>query len=149
MSDVKTRGEHQQFDAAELVGRFKNEEQQAKRVIFISPKAEQFLIQLRKQKKTVINGEVVEEEQIVARFQDHTFITDDDDTIRRVRKHKAYKAGKIVELGQLATAAKKKRVNDLVKQLQDPEIAAEVKAALEVGAAHVPTVKQKAKQAEA
>jgi hypothetical protein len=146
--DAKTRGEHQAFDANEVVGRFEGTPLSG-RWVFIAPKAERLLLQLTKAKKVVIDNQVVEQEQEIARFQDHTFITDDEGVARKIRAKKAFKLGRIIELAELAAKAKDKRVNDLAKQLEaDPALAEAVSKRLSLGKAAVPTVRSKESKAK-
>lgn len=135
------RGEHREFDAQEVSGRFKDVKQDESRVIFIWPAAERGLIQLVKAKKFVINNEVIDQEQRICQFREHTYISEDPEEIALIRKHRAYKSGVIKELKQVAEAAKEKRVNDVLAQLDDPNVKAAVAERLGVGRANVPTVK--------
>lgn len=148
--DAKTRGEHREFDANEVVGRFSNDQVLAGRWVFIAPKAERLLLQLVKAKKTVIDNQVVDQEQEIAQFQDHTFITEDEGVARKIRAKKAFKAGRIIELAELAKKAKSKRVDDLAKQLEaDPALAEAVAKRLSLGKAAVPTVRSKESKKDA
>lgn len=145
MTTSMVRGEHQPFDAdakaQSLAG-----EQVGDRVIFLCPSAERFLIQLTRAKKFVIDGQVIDQEQKLCQFTDHTYITEDPETIEQIRKHKAYRTGTIIELKKLADEAKKKRVDSVLAQLEDPNVREAVTAALGVGKASVPTVKDDRKK---
>lgn len=145
MTTSMVRGEHQPFDADQKA-RALEAEQSDGRVIFLCPSAERFLIQLQREKKFVIDGQIVEQEQKLVQFQDHTYITEDAETIAQIRKHPAYKHGRIIELKKLAEDAKKKRVEGVLSQLEDPNVREAVVAALGVGRANVPTVKDDRKK---
>lgn len=145
MTTSMVRGEHQPFDA-DAKAKSLEGEQVGDRVIFLCPSAERFLIQLQREKKFVIDGQIVEQEQKLVQFTDHTYITEDQETIAAIRKHQAYKRGTIIELKKLADEAKKKRVDGVLAQLDDPNVREAVVAALGVGKASVPTVKDDRKK---
>lgn len=139
MTTQNVQGEHQPFDAQRVTDRFKDTPLEGK-VVFICPNAEQFLIQIVRAKTFVVDNRVVDQEQRVVQFHDHTYISDDPVEIDLIRKHRAYQRGKIRELGQIAKQAKERKVQDVLAQLSDPNVRDAVTRALEQGRASVPSV---------
>ena len=96
---------------------------------FVCPKTENLIIQLRKDKKVVIDGEVITQEGLHAAFNMHRFATKNDELADLLRNSAAFKRGEVKELA----AAKKDSAAAKVAKVQamldaDPDLLKTVEA---------------------
>lgn len=116
--------------------------------IFVCPTVQNYTIMLKPSRKYVVNGEVIKERGVAARFRDYKFTTRKELVADLLRDSRAFRLGIIKELGDAKaakTATKKKRLAKLLED--DPELAAAAKEVLGVGKGKTPTASKKEKEA--
>lgn len=135
-AEVRVKGEYNQpFDVervkASLDGVF----------VFVAPDVQQYVLLVKPGKKTVINGEVIVEDDITAFFRDFTYKTEDPSVAELIRKTDAFRKGRVKELGTLRAEQKQKTLDAKVKEVtSDPELTRAVLASLKQGKASTPEV---------
>lgn len=90
---------------------------------FVCPKHQNYTIMLRPARKYVIDGEVIKEKGIAARFTEFRFFTTKEETAALIRQSQAFEKNVIRELGdakKLKAETKKLRLKALLES--DPEL---------------------------
>ena len=134
---ARTRGEHGRGLALENV-------LESGFGTFVSPDSEARCILLRNEKKYVIDGEVIKEKHLWAKFANHVWVARSEEQARLMREHPAVRRGNVKELGvakEESLAAKAARVAKTLAA--DPDLAAAVDA-LKKGKGDEPVVVPKA-----
>lgn len=133
----QVHGEYQPFDINRVAA-------PAAKHVFVCPTVHNLMIQLKKDRKYVVDGHVISEPGKFAHFQAFRFFTDDDEVADMVRKTKLYQMGRIMELGAAKEQAKTNQADAILKALAaDPELEAQVAGALRPAKSSSPKVEAK------
>lgn len=132
----EVRGEYNKtFDADEIKMKL------SETPIFVTPEAQQYVLLVKPAKKTVINGEVVTEDDITIFFRDFLYRCESPEIAELIRKTPAYKAGRVKELGALKQEQRERTISEKAAEVaNDPDLARAVLTALKKGKSSTPEV---------
>lgn len=111
---------------------------------FVCPSSEQKGILLKNEKKYVIDGEVIKEKHVWAKFIAHTWVARSQEQLDLMKQHPAYRRGTVKLLGEAKEEDLEQKASRLAKEIaSNPELAAAVDA-LKKGPGDEPVVAPKA-----